>query len=127
MIEVAVVLGVGRQPLHWHVPPEASRVALPDSRSLWEVLWAERERVSGVAHTHPGHGEPWPSFEDLTTFDACELGLGVRLEWWIATADRVRRFARMGHGPFDYAPVPTPAEEADTAPWLAELRRRSGM
>lgn len=123
-IEVAVVLDRERQPLYWHAPAGATGVALPDSRDLWQVLWAERDRLCGVAHSHPGRGEPWPSTEDLSTFAACEAGLGRRLEWWIATGDRVRCFAWRGPARYDYqGREPICAEE--TAGWLDALRDRS--
>lgn len=123
MIEVAVVLDRARRPLWWHVPPGATSVALPDSRDLWEVLWSERHRLLGLAHLHPGRGEPVPSAEDLTTFAACEDGLGVRLEWWIATEDRARCFDWIGPMRYDFRG--REARSADeTAAWLGALRSR---
>lgn len=122
MIEVAVVLDDAHRPLFWHEPPGAHATALPDSRTLWEVLWTERHRLGGVAHLHPGRGEPAPSPEDLTTFAACEAGLGRRLGWWIATADQVRRFAWAGPDRLGYAGR-SPGE-AEIEAWVAELRRR---
>lgn len=124
MIEVAVVLDLDRRPLWWHAPPSATSVSLPDSRALWDVLWTHRAALSGVAHTHPGDGEPAPSREDLTTFAAVEAGLGRRLEWWIATADRVRCFAWSGPTRYAYSGREV-SSLAETADWLAELRARS--
>ena len=124
MIEVAVVLDRERRPIHWHAPSEATSVSLRDSRSLWEVLWARRAELSGVAHSHPGAGEPLPSQEDLTTFAGVEAGLGLRLEWWITSADRVRCFAYSGPTRYAYAGR-EPASDLETADWLAELRVRS--
>jgi hypothetical protein len=123
LIEVAVVLDRERRPLFWHEPEGAGPAALPDSRALWDVLWAERHRLSGVAHLHPGRGGVAPSREDLTTFAACEAGLGVRLEWWIASADRVRCFGWAGAGPHDYQGREA-NNEAEIEGWLEELRRR---
>jgi proteasome lid subunit RPN8/RPN11 len=122
MLEVAVVIGTEGRALHWHEPPHRSSVALPDSRALWDALWANRTVLSGVAHTHPGGGEPSPSTEDLTTFAACEAALGVRLSWWIATRDRCVRFGFRGPGRLDYA-----ALDETSGPWLPELRRRSDL
>jgi hypothetical protein len=124
MIETAVVLDERRTPLHWHEPVGASVAALPDSRDLWDVLWANRERISGVAHSHPGGGPPRPSWEDLTTFAACEAGLGRRLEWWIATSDAVTCYTFRGPGRTDYAGR-DPASPDETSAWLAELGHRS--
>ncbi|MCA9491705.1 MAG: Mov34/MPN/PAD-1 family protein [Myxococcales bacterium] len=126
MIEAAVVLGPDRRPLHWHEPVGASATGLPDSRGLWDVLWEHRAELVGVAHTHPGGGEPVPSTEDVTTFAACEAALGRRLEWWIATADQVRCFRHAGPGRTDYAAENAEMDETRTAPWLDELRARSG-
>lgn len=123
MIEVAVVLDRQHRPLHWHEPPGASGVALPDSRDLWDVLWAQRHQLSGIAHSHPHHGRPAPSRVDLTTFAACEAGLGVRLSWWIATLDDVRCFTHSGPGRYDY--TGRAATDPETATWIAELRRRT--
>ena len=123
-IEVAVVLDLERRPLFWHAPARATAVSLPDSRTLWDVLWANRAAISGVAHSHPGTGEALPSHEDLTTFAAVEAGLGRRLEWWIATADRVRCFAWSGPTRYAYSGRDA-ASDRETAEWLAELRARS--
>jgi hypothetical protein len=124
MLEVAVVLDLAYQPLWWHVPDGASATALPDSRELWEVLWAQRGRLLGVAHLHPGAGAPVPSSTDLGTFAACEDGLGMRLQWWIATSDQVRCFDWIGPMRYDFRW--REARSADeTAAWLEALRARS--
>ncbi|MFT5685936.1 MAG: hypothetical protein ACI8RZ_006891 [Myxococcota bacterium] len=102
MLEAAAVIDITGAPIHWHIPAGRSAVSLPDSRSLWSVLWENRERLAGLAHTHPGGGRPIPSWEDLTTFSACEAGLGRRLDWWIATADQIRLFRFSGPTPYHY-------------------------
>jgi len=71
--------------LYWHVPADRSQVLLPDSSSLWDVLWASREILGGFAHTHPWDGPAAPSQTDLTSFVAIESGLGRRLLWPIVT------------------------------------------
>ena len=96
MLEAAAVIDTTGSLIHWHVPAGRSAVSLPDSRSLWSVLWDSRDRLAGVAHTHPGTGRPVPSWEDLTTFSACEAGLGVRLSWWRTALEGCR--ARTGLG-----------------------------
>ena len=121
MLEAAVVIDLSGAPIHWHLPAERTAVHLPDSRSLWQVLWAERQRLAGVAHTHPGVGSPAPSWEDLTTFAACEAGLGRRLDWWIATMDQIRLFRWAGPSPHRYLGCPLTAPPA----WLPQLRARS--
>ncbi|MBT3219764.1 MAG: hypothetical protein HN348_11780 [Proteobacteria bacterium] len=118
MRETAVVIGSDGQVLYWHAPLKRTMVAIPDTRALWDVLWQHREQLLGVAHTHPGI--PAPSQEDLTTFAACEAGLGRRLKWWILTADRARCFAWKGPEKLTYI-----GTKAHFATWMAELRHRS--
>jgi len=89
MIEVGVVLGTNNESIYWHLPQNSSAVCLPDSRELWDVLWENRDRVSGFAHIHPWVGRPWPSDTDLTTFIAVENALGKSIIWWIATLDKL--------------------------------------
>lgn len=126
MREIAVVLDRDHRPLWWHVPPGVSQVAIPDSRDLWEILWTERARISGVAHSHPGLGRPEPSDEDLSTFAACEDGLGTRLQWWIATRDEVVCFDWIGPARYDFRGR-APQSIHETAAWLEPLRKRSGL
>jgi hypothetical protein len=121
MIEAGVVVDLEGQPLHWHLPPGRSGGALPDSRDLWDVIWTNRERISGIAHSHPGQGVPGPSFEDVTTFSAIELALGRRLDWWITSADRVALVRWRGPAKYDYDAEPLESEPS----WVAELRRLS--
>jgi len=88
--------------IHWHVPPNRSQGALPDSRDLWEVLWENREILGGVAHTHPWNCEAHPSQTDVTTFAAVEAGLGMRLVWPIVTFTEVGYFTWVGPDRLDY-------------------------
>jgi hypothetical protein len=87
-IEAGVVLDKKGECLHWHLPQGRSVAYLPDSRLLWWVFWDLRHRLSGFAHSHPS-GVYYPSHEDLTTFAAVEAGLGMRLDWWIVSDDKV--------------------------------------
>lgn len=91
-IETAVVIDKNMRPLHWHLPPGRSSVYIPDSRDLWEVMWENRDNLLGVAHSHPGFGLARPSWEDITTFQACEEALGKRLDWWIITQSSIELF-----------------------------------
>ncbi len=86
-LETAAVVARDGSVIRWHAPGDRTSVALPDSQDLWDVVWENRSRVEGIAHTHPGSGYPSPSREDLTTFEAVESGLGVRLKWWILSSD----------------------------------------
>ena len=126
MRELAVVVDQHHHPIYWHTPWGATAVSVPDSRVLWEAMWDRRHDIAGVAHLHPGVGVPRPSLEDVTTFAACEAGLGRRLVWWIATADDVRGFSWAGPDPtidrLVYRSRHVPADEARA--WLAELRVR---
>lgn len=123
MIETALVFDRSGETLYWHLPPGRSRVSLPDSRALWEVLWNARAELGGVAHTHPGGGPALPSAIDLGTFAACEAGLGKRLVWVIATRDQEAHLGWTGPGRLDYREV-TPSLEIKE---LARLRELSGL
>jgi hypothetical protein len=122
-LEAAVVLSPSGEVLHWHFPPGRTVAGLPDSSDLWIVLWRERARLGGVAHTHPGRGIPSPSHEDVTTFAACEAALGSRLDWWIATEDSLVLYRWVGPGRLDYRPS-LPRREQGLG-WLEELRELS--
>jgi hypothetical protein len=121
VIEAGVLIDRDGEPLYWHLPPGRSAGALPDSRELWDLIWTNREHISGIAHSHPGGGIPGPSHEDVTTFSAIELALGRRLSWWITSSERTVLVRWSGPGPYDYVP-----ELLDRDPrWVAELRRLS--
>ena len=89
--------------------------SIPDTRDLWEVLWENRDRLGGVAHTHPWHGEAWPSTTDVTTFRAVELGLGRELIWPVVTFSEVGYFAQIPDEPGLYAQF-DPKSIADIPP-----------
>jgi hypothetical protein len=117
--EAGVLLDKNRRPLYWHAPAGRSVAYLPDSRDLWDVIWENRATISGFAHVHPGGGVPWPSNEDVTTFHAVEVALGVRLEWWIATQDAVAVF----HHNEDSAPYVYTRSAVEKPDWYDELMR----
>jgi hypothetical protein len=102
-MEAGLVFDRQGNPIHWHLPPDRSAGMLPDSRQLWEILWENRARLGGVAHTHPWDGPPGPSGTDVTTFAAIEAALGRRLIWPIVTFSAVGYFAWTGPGKLDYA------------------------
>lgn len=93
MMEAALVFDTEGKTIHWHLPPGRSGGSIPDTRDLWEVLWENRQHLGGVAHTHPWHGEAWPSNTDVTTFRAVEQGLGKLLLWPVVTFSEVGYFA----------------------------------
>ncbi len=121
-LEAALVIGLdGETILYRHVPMGRGAAALPDSRKLWDVYWEFRSVMIGQAHSHPGRGWPSPSLEDITSYEACESGLGRRYMWWIASADRlvVVRWRGPGRSDYDVSHV------EDETPWTRDLRELS--
>jgi len=137
MREVGAVIDTLGNVLHWHEPDGSSIGSLPDSRSLWDIIWEthQQKRFAGFAHTHPGSGWPGPSGTDLTTFRAIERALGVKPLWWIASSDHLvvmRRIVVADPDNHDGAAdsyviynIDPVFGEVVLAPWAAELRRRS--
>lgn len=125
MMEVAVVVDKQGKPIHWHLPPGRSAGFIPDTRDLWDVLWEHRGNLAGIAHSHPGSGMPGPSMTDLTTFAACEAGLGARLNWWITSSDQLVELAWRGPERLDYVQrgVQDPLKSRMSNLWVGELRR----
>lgn len=122
-VEAGAVIGAVGEVLHWHCPPDRTVASLPDSPDLWALLWEHRGQLLGVAHTHPGRGIPGPSWEDLTTFEAVEAGLGKRLLWWIANADGMILLRWAGPDRYAYSTARLVVEPD----WTAELRQRSAQ
>ena len=85
MMETALVFDRNGKTICFHEPAGRSGGSIPDTRSLWDVLWENRANLGGVAHTHPWDGPAHPSHTDLTTFDAIERGLGQKLLWPVVT------------------------------------------
>ena len=102
-METGLVFDITGGLMYWHVPPDRSKGALPDSRVLWDVLWDNREILGGVAHTHPWICPANPSSVDVTTFAAVEKGLGKRLVWPIVTFSEVGYFTWVGPNVHDYS------------------------
>jgi len=124
VIETALVFDKEGKVIHWHLPPNRTGISLPDSQDLWAVIWENRKRLGGVAHTHPWKGATHPSHTDVTTFAAVEAGLGRRLLWPIVTFDQVVYLKWAGPGKWDYgftSDGPRVEEEA-----ITELRKLSG-
>ncbi len=124
-MEVAVLVGEDGEPLYWHAPAENSSVSIPDSTELWAQIWEHRERLRGIAHSHPGDGFASPSHEDITTFRAIELALGRSLMWWITTKEHAVTIRLCGPNPLDFSYLHLDAERESLPRWLNELRKRS--
>jgi hypothetical protein len=121
MIETGVVV-TGNGPVHWHLPEGRTGGSLPDSRTLWDVLWEHRrEPFLGFAHSHPGSGVPGPSWTDVTTFSGVEIGLGRRLTWWITSATHMIGLNFEGPGKYDYRSFLVD----DVPEWARKLRELS--
>ena len=60
--------------------------SIPDSRERWNVIWAHREEITEIAHTHPGDFLGF-SREDLTTMEAVEAGTARTYTWSIVTRE----------------------------------------
>jgi hypothetical protein len=120
MIEAGVLVDKDNQPIHWHLPPNRSSTTLPDSVDLWNVIWTNRDRLLGFAHTHPGSGVPGPSITDISTFIAIEKALGRSLKWWIATSDKLIEI-----GMNDVEPGYAWSLVDKDPPWLEGLREHS--
>jgi hypothetical protein len=123
MIEAGVVIDKCGWPAYWHLPEGRNAGGLPDSRTLWEVIWDafQADTLLGFAHSHPGSGVPGPSYSDVTTFAAVEAALGRRLDWWITSSDHVVLLRWAGPDKLSYRS--TIVTEAPS--WVAELRRLS--
>ena len=63
-----------------------SSVALPDTRERWEKIWALREEIVEIAHTHP-IGPLAFSHEDETTMAALGSALAKPLRFSVVAPD----------------------------------------
>jgi len=108
MKETRLVFDLEGKTINWPHDPNALPGYLPDSHDLWDFLMANRERLGGVAHTHPWEGDAIPSWVDVTTFSAIERGLGKRLLWPIVTFTDVGVFEWAGPDEYDYIRLSEP-------------------
>jgi hypothetical protein len=92
VIESAMVFDREGRVIFWLGPNGCSEGAIADSQILWDRIWSDRDRIGGVAHTHPWEGPTTASTTDLTTWAAIEAGLGTRLYWPIVTLTHVEFF-----------------------------------
>jgi len=128
MMETALVFDREGKTIYWHEPEGRSSGSLPDSEDLWDFLWNNRDRLGGVAHTHPWNGAAGPSQTDVTTFAAIEKALGRQLLWPVVTFTEVAYVVSnplygkggVAHQWCNAGPLTIEIEGID------ELRRRSG-
>lgn len=137
MKEAGVIIDVLGNPIFWHTPDDRTVGSLPDSVTLWSVLWEanklyqrspiEHGALLGFAHTHPGRDHhPSPSMEDITTFEAVERALGRPLHWWIFNethgiflSKSPGRVPRLDHYHIE------PFEDRFMTSWVYQLRKNS--
>ncbi|MBX3154995.1 MAG: Mov34/MPN/PAD-1 family protein [Deltaproteobacteria bacterium] len=114
MQEVCFLIGRGGAVLH--ADASDSPAALPDTRARWEAIWAHREELEVIAHSHPV-GPSAFSAEDESTMSAIDSALGRAVRYCVV-APRTT-IARTGDGP---------TETVTPEPWWAHLLRlASGM
>lgn len=91
-LEAGVLFDVDGEAIHYFAPLTRTSVSLPDSETLWRIVWRWRDRVGGFAHSHPGSGYPEPSWQDLETFAAWEAALGRKLAWPIISRTHTNEY-----------------------------------
>lgn len=127
-IENGCVISNSGDVIYWHSPPWRNFASLPESRDLWEVLWTHRDELWGFAHSHPGNGNAYPSWTDITTFDGVELALGKRLKWPILTKNGACLVTYRGPGKYDYMVEQLDDQEVkdlNWSSWVENLRTLS--
>jgi hypothetical protein len=128
MIEAGVLLGLNNSVITWHTPNERSVVKLPESRDLWEIIYDNKDTVTGFAHTHPGDGSPGPSHTDITTFIAIENALGKHLNWFILSSDSQVLCLfdnEMNESPKDIITIEIHDQDIINMTWMSKLRELS--
>ena len=68
---------------------------MPDSRERWERIWAAREQLVEIAHTHPLGGLHF-SATDNETMTAINAGLGRALVYSVITPEAMLRRTPQG-------------------------------
>jgi hypothetical protein len=93
----------------------ASPVSLPDSRSRWEAIWARRDQLTEIAHSHPV-GPRGFSRVDTSTMSAINSALGRSLRFSVVAPSGM--IARQEGEDFTVVSEPW---------WAGLLRLASGM
>jgi hypothetical protein len=130
--ETIVVFDTTGKAIYWH-DKDASSGYVPDSDDLFDMMWENKDRLGGFAHTHPWNGEAIPSGIDLSTYRDLELALGKRLVWPVVSFTEVtlvfwdKYEPGDGHGEGEgYVCAEQGYFEHLTFDWVDELRRKSG-
>lgn len=109
MREVFLIIGRGGAVLY--ADAGTSPAALPDSRARWEAIWAHRDELEVLAHSHP-LGPAAFSDEDKSTMAAIDSALGKPVRYVVVAP----------------AVVIDTAGQVSPEPWWAGLLRlASGM
>jgi len=111
--EVCFLLGRGGA-LLW-ADTSGSAAALADSRRRWAAIWALRDELEEIAHSHPD-GPAAFSREDETTMGAVDGALGRTLRFSVVAPTVT--IARVGAHIIEVSPEPW---------WADLLRLASGM
>jgi len=83
--EVELVIGKDCEILGWR-PGGVGGAS--DTREWYDFLWKHRNRIFGLAHTHPdldGTGTAHPSSIDLTSWQSLEIGFGTKWLYYVVT------------------------------------------
>jgi hypothetical protein len=89
-----------------------SPAALPDSRARWQAIWAHRDALDAIAHSHP-LGPRAFSAEDESTMTAIDAALGKPACYIVvAPAGAIARLGARGR-----------TEPLRDEPWWMELLR----
>ena len=91
-----------------------SSTAMPDSRARWEAIWANRDELAVIAHSHP-YGPLAFSAVDETTMAALDAALGRPLRYAVVAPDGVTYRG------------PGFSQELSQENWVARMRDESGM
>ncbi len=97
-----------------------SPVAMSDSRARWEAIWANREQLVEIAHTHPMGGAHF-SGTDERTMKALNEALGRQLIYSVVTPKKMLRRITSNDG----TSVDVLMEAADHPWWTALIRMAS--
>jgi hypothetical protein len=113
-VEVCFLVGA-RDAVLWS-DSSSSPSAMPDRRERWEAIWACRDELVEIAHSHPV-GPLDFSAEDDTTMQALDAALGRSLTYSVVTSRGLLRKHPDGEVALEH-----------NEPWWAEvLRAASGM